>query len=253
MNKQITHRRLQPPTKEKHHLGKVLVCPLLLLTYTFTPKTWKSFQPFWSQKPSRRFCSFLVLAEEQAYPWQAVLLHHNPPPPKLFLQHHWLHPTHQWGGWGWVGGSPPFGITEGTDMCSDVWTAPQEASGQNKLGLSRRSLGFWPSTAHFSTFPRQESSQFLSAGKRLCAQRPKKTGLQEDTQPKPRANTSSATAGQKSKANSTKQIINQVGNYTELIGAAVKPSLSQFQTGSIRTATRAAISWCNERAHKCVG
>lgn len=72
-----------------------------------------------------------------------------------------------------------------------------------------------------------KSSQFLSAGKRLSTKAEKK-----HAQPKPRANTSSATAGQKSKANSTKQIINQVGNYTELIGAAVKPSLSQFQTGS---------------------
>lgn len=72
-----------------------------------------------------------------------------------------------------------------------------------------------------------KSSQFLSAGKRLSTKAEKKYA-----QPKPRANTSSATAGQKSKANSTKQIINQVGNYTELIGAAVKPSLSQFQTSS---------------------
>lgn len=78
----------------------------------------------------------------------------------------------------------------------------------------------------------RKGSEFLSAGKRLCPQRPTKTCSQEHTQPEPRANTSAATAGQKSKANSTKQIINQVGNYTELIGATVKPSLSQFQTGS---------------------
>lgn len=78
----------------------------------------------------------------------------------------------------------------------------------------------------------RKGSEFLSAGKRLCPQRPTKTCSQEHTQPEPRANTSAATAGQKSKANSTKQIINQVGNYTELIGATVKPSLSQFKTGS---------------------
>lgn len=73
--------------------------------------------------------------------------------------------------------------------------------------------------------------QFLSAEERLCPQRVTKTRSQEHTQPQPRANTSAATAGQKSKANSTKQTINQVGNYTALIGTTVKPSLSQFQTG----------------------
>lgn len=213
----------------------MLVHPLLLLTYTFTPKIWKSNHSFWSQKPDRWFCSLLVLAEEQASPWQAVLLYNNPPPLKPPLQHHWLHLMHQWGGWGWLRGSQPFGIMEGTDTSSDVWTAPQEAHGQNKFRLSRRPRGFGPSTTpsvHFLGKNAVERLPVFKCRRETCPQRLRKTCSHEHTQPKPRANTSAATAGQKSKANSTKQIINQVGNYSELIGATVKPSLSQFQTGS---------------------
>lgn len=122
----ITPRRLQPLTKENQNLRKILVCPLLLLTYTFTPKTRKTYHSFWSPKPTRWFCWLLLSAEEQAHPQQSILLASHPHPAKAPLQL-------QWGGWRWVGRSRPLGITEGTDPCTDVWTAPQEASGQNSL------------------------------------------------------------------------------------------------------------------------
>lgn len=54
-----------------------------------------------------------------------------------------------------------------------------------------------------------------------------KTCLRERAQPEAGAGTSAATAGQKSKVNSTKQIINQAGNYTQLTTAAVKLSHSK--------------------------
>lgn len=82
--------------------------------------------------------------------------------------------------------------------------------------------------------------------KRVCPQGCQKHAhsSQELTHPEPSANTSAATAGQKSKANSTKQIINQVGNYTELISATAEPSLSKlpsFKSARIHTANRAAM------------
>lgn len=85
----------------------MLVCPLLLLTYTFTPKTWKSYQSFQSQKSNRWFCSLLVLAGEQAYPQQSVLLYNNPLPPKPPLQHTgYTRPTSGVGEDGWEGAGP---------------------------------------------------------------------------------------------------------------------------------------------------
>lgn len=133
----------------------MLVYPLLLLTYTFTPKPWKCYQSFWSQKPNRWFCWLLVLAEERVYPGQ-VLLYNNPPSSKPVLQHHWLHPTHQWVGEdGWEGPGPLASQRVQTHALMSEQHL-RKASGQNKLRLSRRSPGFGPSIAHFSTFLRQE-------------------------------------------------------------------------------------------------
>lgn len=102
---------------------------------------------------------------------------------------------------------------------------------------------------------REGSVVTLPASKcrRVCP-RSRQTCSQEHTQPEPSANTSPATAGHKSKVNSSKQIINQVGNYTEFIGATVQPSLPKLprlKLARVCTAKQAATFWCNEKADKC--
>lgn len=103
---------------------------------------------------------------------------------------------------------------------------------------------------------RQGSVMLLASECRRVCPHGCQTCSQERTQPEPNANTSAATAGHKSKVNSSKQIINQVGNYIEFIGATVQPSLpklTSFKLARVCTAKQAAIFWCNEKADKCSG
>lgn len=173
--------------------------------------------------------------------------------------------AHQRGERGWVGRWCPFSITEGTATRSYVWNITL-GDKKKKLGLRSRSLGSRLSTGHFSNFPRQgcpgkarqcHGAPSFSVQESMATRLSKHAhSSREHTQPEPSANTSAATAGQKSKANSTKQIINQVGNHTELIGATVKPSLSKspsFKLARTRTTNWAAIFWCNAKAGKCLG